>query len=149
MLYKLNSNESCTILIIYPYWSSQPCFPNLSSYFVDFLICLPSSGSLLSCPWNLEMKHPLLPTSKLIACNLSANSYLQEKFRQKLSRSYSPAGRKYTKSLLLYPAPVACFCAERDLNSDEPSVNSVLSFSTSLFEHDIGYSQINKARSAL
>ena len=41
------------------------------------------------------------------------------------------------------------FCAERDCNSDEPSVISVLSFLTSLFERGIGYSQINKARSAL
>ena len=94
VLYKLNSHKSCTILLIFPYWPSQPWFPSLSSYFVDFPICLPSSPSLLSCPWNLEMKHPLLPTLKLIACKLSANSYLQETFRQKLSRFYSPAGRK-------------------------------------------------------
>ena len=40
-------------------------------------------------------------------------------------------------------------CSEQGCNSDEPTVTSVLSFVTSLYERGIGYSQINKARSAL
>ena len=101
VLHKLNSHKSCTILLIFPYWPSQPWFPCLSEYFVDFPILLPPSSSLLSCPWNPKSKHPLLPHLHLVACKLSANSYLHGYFRQKLSRFYSPAGRKVRRKTTL------------------------------------------------
>ena len=41
------------------------------------------------------------------------------------------------------------FCFERDFDSSLPSVTTVLEFLTTLYERGIGYSQINKARSAL
>ena len=41
------------------------------------------------------------------------------------------------------------FCFERDFDSSVPSVTTVLEFLTTLYERGIGYSQINKARSAL
>jgi len=41
------------------------------------------------------------------------------------------------------------FCFEQDFDSNIPSFNKVLEFLTTLHERDIGYSQINKARSAL
>ena len=94
VLYKLCSHQLCTILLIFLYWPSQQWFPSLSSYFVDIPLLVPSSCSLLSCQWKPEMTHPLLPHLNLVACTLSANSYLQEKLHQHLSTSYLPAGRK-------------------------------------------------------
>ena len=41
------------------------------------------------------------------------------------------------------------FCFEQDFDSNIPSFNTVLAFLTTLYERGIGYSQINKARSAL
>jgi len=41
------------------------------------------------------------------------------------------------------------FCFERNFDSSIPSLNTVLAFLTTLYERGIGYSQINKARSAL
>ena len=107
VLHKLNSHKSCTILLIFPYWPSQTWFPCLSEYFVDFPILLPPSSSLLSCPWNPKSKHPLLPHLHLVACKLSANSYLHGNFRQKLSRFYSPARRKVRRKLLFHPSSMA------------------------------------------
>jgi hypothetical protein len=42
-----------------------------------------------------------------------------------------------------------CFCAERQINSMSPTVNSVLEFLARLFHSGIGYSGLNTARSAL
>ena len=97
ILYKLSQHVSCTIILICPFWPSQPWFPSLSSFMIDFPLLLPSSSTLLRNPGNPESVHPLLPRMKLVACKLSANSYLQTNFRQKLLTSCSPAGRKARK----------------------------------------------------
>ena len=94
ILYKLNQHLSCTIILICPFWPSQPWFPSLSSFLIDFPLLLPSSSTLFRNPGNPEAVHPLLPHLKLVACKLSANSYLQTNFRQKLSTSCSPAGNQ-------------------------------------------------------
>ena len=100
VLHKLNSHKSCTLLLIFPYWPSQPWFPIISSYFVDFPILLPSVSYLLSCPWDPDTKHPLLPRLTLIACKLSANSYLQKNFQRKLLTSSWPAGGKPLRKII-------------------------------------------------
>ena len=63
-----------------------------------------------------------------------------------LLASWKPTTKKNYSSIL---RQWLSFCVERDFDSSEPSVTSVLTFLTSLFDRDIGYSQINKARSAL
>ena len=54
---------------------------------------------------------------------------------------------KYTEKLLFHPQWLL-FCSERGVNSNEPTVTSILSFLILLYNQGIGYSQINKARSA-
>ena len=122
VLFKLNSHKLCTILLIFPYWPSQPWFPSLSSYFVDIQLLLPSSWSLLSCPWNPEMTHPLLPHLNLVACKSSANSYPQENFRQKLVKSYTSMRRGGEVEIV----------SEGDLTNSDLSSPSLLVASKSL-----------------
>ena len=80
IIYKLTEHPSCIIILICPFWPSQPWFPSLSKYFVDFPLLLPSHSSLLRCPGQPNLVHPLLPKMQLVACKLSANSYLQRNF---------------------------------------------------------------------
>ena len=96
ILYKLAHHLSCTIILICPFWPSQPWFPSLSSYLIDFLVLLPSS-KLLRNPGNPDAVHPLFPQMRLIGCKLSANNYLRTNFHLKLSTSCWPAGKETRK----------------------------------------------------
>ena len=91
---KLTHHSSCTIMLICPLWPSQPWFPSLSSYLIDFPLLLPPSSTLLRNPGNPDAVHPLLPQMRLISCKLSANNYLRTNFHHKLSKSCSPAGKE-------------------------------------------------------
>ena len=68
ILYKLTQHLSCTIILLCPFWPSQPWFPSLPSFLVDLPLLLPSSSILLRNPGNPEAVHPLLPQMKLVAC---------------------------------------------------------------------------------
>ena len=114
ILYKLSKHLSCIIILICPFWPSQPWFPSLSYFMIDFPLLLPSSSTLLRNPGDPESAHPLLPKMKLIACKLSANSYLQTNFRQKLLTSCSPAGRQARRGTTLQSSDNGCHFVLKD-----------------------------------
>ena len=94
VLHKLPKHPSSSIILVCPYWPSQPWFPAVSEFLIDRPLLLPSLPSLLRCPGKPEETHPLLPGLQLVVCKLSANNYLQRKFRQKHLKSSRPAGNR-------------------------------------------------------
>ena len=72
--------------------------------------------------------------------------------RELLSKTFDIIFASWKKNTQKNYSSILCqwlsFCSERDFDSNEPSVITVLLFLTSLYERGIGYSQINKARSA-
>ena len=106
VLYKLDNHKSSIVLLIFPYWPSQPWFPILASFLIDYPILLPSSLSLLRCPWNPDATHPLLPRLRLIACKLSANNYLQDNFLRKHLMSSLELEKEYAEELLIHHTPM-------------------------------------------
>ena len=88
------SREKCIVLLVCPFWPSQPWFPYLAELFVDFPIELPSFPSLLSCPGQPDVCHPLLPQMTLVACKLSTDNYLRTEFLSKLSTLSKQAGNQ-------------------------------------------------------
>jgi len=85
--------DFASILLICPYWPSQPWFPQVCSLLIDYPILLPPSRCLLRCPLRDNVTHPLLPAMKLVACRLSADPSLRRAFRQRLRQSSKQAGR--------------------------------------------------------
>lgn len=82
VLHKLPKYPSCSIILIFPCWPSQPWFLAVSTLLIEHPILLPSFPSLLKCQGKSEETHPLLPDLQLVVCKFSANSYLQRKCRQ-------------------------------------------------------------------
>lgn len=86
--------DQCTVLLICPYWTSQPWFPHLCSLLVAPPVLLPSCSSLLRCPIR-DVPHPLLPHSmQLIACLLSRTPLKPQGSLQLPSTSFLRAGKQ-------------------------------------------------------
>ena len=83
--------ERCTVLLIAPYWKTQPWFPALLELLVDFPILLPEHKNLLRDPNN--QPHPQ-KTLRLAAWKVSRNNTLQLEFLSKLQNCWSQAGAK-------------------------------------------------------
>ena len=77
IFYKLAHHLSGTIILICPFWPSQPWFPSLSSYLIDFPFLLPPSSTSLRNAGNPDTIHPLFRQMRFIGCMLSANNYLR------------------------------------------------------------------------
>ena len=88
------SREKSIVLLVCPFWPSQQWFPHLAEMFVDFPVELPSFPSLLSCPGQPDISHPLLPQMTLMACKLSTNDCLRTEFLSKLLTSSKQAGNR-------------------------------------------------------
>ena len=84
--------HSATLIVVCPYWPSQPWFPHLCDLLVAHPVLLPSSRSLLSSPVDPRVCHPLLPSLKLVACLLSSDQCLHSSFQRQLQQSLQPAG---------------------------------------------------------
>ena len=82
---------------------------------------------------------------QIISEQLSSRELPPKTFDILLPRWKKPTQKNYSSILRQWLS----FCFERDFDSNEPSVITVLLCLTSLYERGIGYSQINKARSAL
>ena len=83
VLWKVEHSKA-TILLVCPYWPSQPWFPHVSSLLIAQPVLLPSSLSLLRCPIR-KTPHPLLPRLKLVACLLSWHNSRQMACQRKPS----------------------------------------------------------------
>jgi len=101
-LYKLE-HEEALILLVCPYWPSQPWFPHLCSLLVARPVRLPSCLSLLRCPVT-RTPHPLLPRLQLIACLLSRSQQWQVDCQRRLSPSLRLAGQHLPSTVTLLPS---------------------------------------------
>ena len=92
-------------------------------------------SSTMVNPHRLQIVSKQLSAKELPAKTLDI---IMASWRKSTQKNYSSMLRQWLS-----------FCYERDFNSSIPSLNTVLEFLTTLYERGIGYSQINKARSAL
>ena len=97
IFYKVAHHLSGTIILICPFWPSQPWFPRLSSYVIDFPFLLPPSSTLLRNRGNPDTVPPLFRQLRFIGCKLSANNYIRTNFHLKLLTSCSPVGKETRK----------------------------------------------------
>ena len=93
ILRKLVSDQG-KILLVFPFWPTQPWFPLVADLLIALPVVLPSSLTLLSCPGRPDLQHPLLPSLRLIVGLLSPDVCRLRKVRNKLSKSSFPAGNQ-------------------------------------------------------
>ena len=86
-------------------------------------------------PYRLQIVGKQLSAKELPAKTLDI---IMASWRTSTQKNYSSILRQWLS-----------FCFEQDFGSSVPSVTTVLEFLTTLYKRGIGYSQINKARSAL
>ena len=94
-----------------------------------------ASPSTMLNPRRLQIVSKQLSAKELPAKTLDI---IMASWRTSTKKNYSSILRQWLS-----------FCFERDFDSSVPSVTTVLEFLTTLYERGIGYSQMNKARSAL
>lgn len=102
VLYKIVQDKAC-VLLIFPYWPSQPWFPLLSRLLFSKPFVLPSSVDLLSCPGRPELRHPLLPSMQLVAGVLWLRDSRMQGYPRNALKSYWQVGNH--QQLGPIPAP--------------------------------------------
>ena len=106
VLWKIE-HSATAILLVCPYWPSQPWFPHLCSLLIARPVLLPSSPSLLRCPIQ-EIAHPMLPRLKLIACLLSRSNFHRLAYRKRLSASLHLDGNPQLNETTPRPSDNGC-----------------------------------------
>lgn len=71
------------LILITPLWKTQPWYPQVLHLSCENPILLPIVNNLLTLPYNLEQKHPMEKTLKLVAWTVCGNASLQEAFQRK------------------------------------------------------------------
>lgn len=71
------------LILITPIWKTQPWYPQVLHLSCENLILLSSAKNILTLPYDLEQKHPMEKTFKLVAWTVCANVSLQEAFQRK------------------------------------------------------------------
>ncbi len=141
--------EKSELILVCPYWPSQPWYPILLELASAIpLILRPSPNMLLS---SMGQPHPLClkPTFLLIAWKLSGDVSKGRTFRnQLLVSSWQPTVRPHT---LLKSAWRSWrrWCVGHDINSMSTNISNVLKFLTDAFLSEKAYSTINIYRSML
>ena len=95
MLSKIRQDK-CEALIIVPNWPNQVWYSVLMKMLIEvpIIISCRKHQQLLICPHNPEMKHPLLPKMKLLACLVSGNLSRSKTFRRRLLQSSLMDGQR-------------------------------------------------------
>lgn len=78
ILQKIQSSN-CIIILIAPFWTKQPWFPDLAQLLIDYPVKLPRLQNLISQQRG-RFHHPNIEMLKLTAWKLSANSTLRKGF---------------------------------------------------------------------
>lgn len=91
-------HDKAKILLICPFWPTQPWFPHLCSLLIAVPVALPCDLSVLRCPVS-KTPHPLLPRLKLVACLLSRDHSLRQEFQRMQSTSLPPAGSRLRRRI--------------------------------------------------
>ncbi len=89
--------DQATGIMIIPYWTSQYWYPTMLSMLVKEPIILPQIKTLITLPFNPEVRHPLIPKTKLLAVLLSRDALLTATFQQRLAKSSWNHGEKTHK----------------------------------------------------
>ena len=84
--------EKVDVLVILPLWTTQSWWPQMLQRLIIVPIVLDPRKRVLIYPQYPELKHPLFPQTKLLACPLSGNAWKAEVFRATLPLSSSLLG---------------------------------------------------------
>lgn len=86
MLHKINK-EKATGVVVVPDWPSQPWYPKLAKMLINNPVLVSARENLLVMPSNLQEKHRLRKSLRLIICEVSGSDIECQDFRHKLQIS--------------------------------------------------------------
>ncbi|XP_057316824.1 uncharacterized protein LOC130657847 [Hydractinia symbiolongicarpus] len=96
VLAKINIDQATGILVV-PFWSSQPWFPQAINMLYRTPVLFPPSSRLLFLP-GTKRQHPLHQTLSLLMLPVSGNRYKVKSFHQTLSISLQHHGEKVPRN---------------------------------------------------
>lgn len=112
-------------------------------------IILPKKRTTIFLPSNPQATHPLFPRLELLLCHLSGNPLKSRAFQQLVSTLWSsPGDRQPSNNTNLTSKSGNCTVVRKIDPLQAPVWDGIILLSY-LYESGLGYSSINKARSAL
>ena len=144
----LRDRAECILVV--PLWTAQTCYTELMILFFDRLS---SDAAEIREPADVrEFRQETSLDTQTATDSLSAirRSFKDRNISLKATNILLASWRKGTqKQYLTYVRKWFSFCREKQIDSIQANISSILEFFTELYESGCGYSAINTARCAL
>ena len=92
-------NEQAEGILVVPIFTTQIWFPRVMRLLIDYPLLLPDSNKSLFFPYRMK-KHPVLPTTKLMACHVSGTLSKGLDFQKRLQSCTHALVERWNKSSL-------------------------------------------------
>ncbi|XP_044179688.1 uncharacterized protein LOC122961167 [Acropora millepora] len=148
VLQKLQEEKASGVVVL-PNWPTQVWFSKAMRMLIQHTVILQKSKSLLKLPSKPAEVHPLSNKLSLLVCHLSGDNYKVRDFHRKLQTPFYHHGEREPKSSTKRTWIGGQSSDSRGLNPISATVTQGINFLAELMSHNIGYSGINTARSAL